>query len=227
MSVFLSIDLGAGSGRVIAGITDLKTLRLEEIHRFDNPGTDLPGGSFWNIVGLYRDIVEGLRRAVEKYGKDIVAIGIDTWGCDFGLIDGHGRLLGMPHQYRDARHEGMPAVMHTRLSEAEIYSLTGITTEFYNSSLHLLAEEQISSPALAAADKLLFIPDLLAYWLCGVQAVERTIASTSQLLDSSTGDWAWGVIEALGLPQRIFGKIIHPRTLPDPARQQAARIITP
>lgn len=225
MSVFLSIDLGAGSGRVIAGITDLKTLRLEEIHRFDNPGTDLPGGSFWNIVGLYRDIVEGLRRAVEKYGKDIVAIGIDTWGCDFGLIDGHGRLLGMPHQYRDARHEGMPAVMHTRLSEAEIYSLTGITTEFYNSSLHLLAEEQISSPALAAADKLLFIPDLLAYWLCGVQAVERTIASTSQLLDSSTGDWAWGVIEALGLPQRIFGKIVAPGTVLGPVRKEVARII--
>jgi rhamnulokinase len=225
MSVFLSIDLGAGSGRVIAGITDLKTLRLEEIHRFDNPGTDLPGGSFWNIVGLYRDIVEGLRRAVEKYGKDIVAIGIDTWGCDFGLLDGHGRLLGMPHQYRDTRHEGMPAVMHSRLSEAEIYSLTGITTEFYNSSLHLLAEEQVASPALAAADKLLFIPDLLAYWLCGVQAVERTIASTSQLLDSSTGDWAWGVIEALGLPQRIFGKIVAPGTVLGPIRKEVARII--
>lgn len=225
MPVFLSIDLGAGSGRVIAGITDLKTLRLEEIHRFDNPGTDLPGGSFWNIVGLYRDIVEGLRRAVEKYGKDIVAIGIDTWGCDFGLLDSHGRLLGMPHQYRDARHEGMPAVMHARLGEAMIYSQTGITTEFYNSSLHLVAEEQIASPALAAADKLLFIPDLLAYWLCGVQAVERTIASTSQLLDSSTGDWAWGVIEALGLPQRIFGKIVAPGTVLGPIRKEVARVI--
>ncbi len=225
MPVFLSIDLGAGSGRVIAGITDLKSLRLEEIHRFDNPGTDLPGGSFWNIVGLYRDIVEGLRRSVEKYGDEIVAIGIDTWGCDFGLLDPHGRLLGMPHQYRDARHEGMPAVMHAKLTEAEIYSLTGITTNFYNSSLHLLAEEQISSPALAAADKLLFIPDLLAYWLCGVQAVERTIASTSQLLDAGTGDWAWGVIEALGLPQRIFGKIVAPGTVLGPIRKEVARMI--
>ena len=111
MPVFLAIDLGAGSGRVIAGISDLKTLKLEEIHRFDNPGTDVPGGSFWNIVGLFRDILEGLRRGVEKYGKEIVAIGIDTWGCDFGLLDNHGRLLGLPHQYRDARHEGMPAVM--------------------------------------------------------------------------------------------------------------------
>jgi rhamnulokinase len=225
MPVFLSIDLGAGSGRVIAGVSDLKTLQLEEIHRFDNPGTDLPGGSHWNILGLFRDIVEGLRRAVEKYGKEIVAIGIDTWGCDFGLLDGHGRLLGMPHQYRDSRHEGMPAVMHAKLTEAEIYSLTGITTNFYNSSLHLLAEEQIASPALAAADRLLFIPDLLAFWLCGVQAVERTIASTSQLLDAGTGDWAWGVIESLGLPKRIFGRIVAPGTVLGPIRKEVARQI--
>ena len=225
MPVFLAIDLGAGSGRVIAGISDLKTLRLEEIHRFDNPGTDLPSGSFWNIVGLFRDIVEGLRRGVEKYGKDIVAIGIDTWGCDFGLLDNHGRLLGLPHQYRDARHESMPAVMHAKIPEAEVYAQTGITTNFYNSSLHLLAEEQISSPALSSADELLFVPDLLAFWLCGEKAVERTIASTSQLLDAGTGDWAWGVIDALGLPRRIFGKIVAPGTVLGTIREEVARDI--
>ena len=143
MPVFLAIDLGAGSGRVIAGISDLKSLRLEEIHRFDNPGTDLPGGSFWNITGLFRDILEGLRRGVEKYGREIVALGIDTWGCDFGLLDPRGRLLGLPHQYRDARHEGMPAVMHAKIPEAEIYARTGLTTNFYNSSLHLLADDEL------------------------------------------------------------------------------------
>lgn len=225
MPVFLAIDLGAGSGRVIAGISDLKTLRLEEIHRFDNPGTDLPGGSFWNIIGLFRDIVEGLRRGVEKYGKEIVAIGIDTWGCDFGLLDAHGRLLGLPHQYRDARHEGMPAVMHAKIPEAQVYEQTGITTNFYNSSLHLLAEEQISSPALSSADELLFVPDLLAFWLCGEKAVERTIASTSQLLDAGTGDWAWGVIDALGLPRRIFGRIVAPGTVLGKIRAEVAREI--
>ena len=225
MPVFLAIDLGAGSGRVIAGISDLETLRLEEIHRFDNPGTDLPGGSFWNITGLFRDIVEGLRRGVEKYGKDIVAVGIDTWGCDFGLLDCSGRLLGLPHQYRDARHEGMPAVMHAKIPEAEVYAQTGITTNFYNSSLHLLAEKQIASPALTSADQLLFIPDLLAFWLCGEKAVERTIASTSQLLDAGTGDWAWGVIDALGLPRRIFGRIVAPGTVLGKLRPEVAREI--
>lgn len=225
MPVYLAIDLGAGSGRVIAGVADGTSLRLEEIHRFENPGTDLPGGSYWNIVGLFRDITAGLRLAVERYGKEIVAIGIDTWGCDFGLLDGQGRLLGLPHQYRDSRHEGMPAVMHALLPEAEIYAQTGVTTNFYNSSLHLMAEAQAASPALANAEQLLFIPDLLAYWLCGKKVVERTIASTSQLLDAATGDWAWPVIEALGLPRRIFGEIVAPGTVLGPIRAEVAREI--
>ncbi|WP_367873469.1 rhamnulokinase family protein [Luteolibacter sp. Populi] len=225
MSVFLAIDLGAGSGRVIAGIAREGKLELEEMHRFDNPGTDLPGGSHWNIVGLFRDILEGLRRGVKKYGSEIVSIGIDTWAVDFGLLDRHGRLLGMPHQYRDPRHEGMPAVMHALMPEAEIYSHTGITTNFYNTSLHLMAEKELGSPALAAADSLLFIPDLLAYWLSGVKAVERTNASTSQLLDAATGEWSDEVIAALGLPRQIFGKIVAPGTVLGPIRKEVAREI--
>ena len=223
--VFIAVDLGAGSGRVIAAKTDLVTLELEEVHRFDNPGTDLPGGSFWNIIGLYREILEGLRRAVERHGDAIVSIGIDTWGCDFGLLDGHGELLGMPHQYRDPRFEGMAAAMHAILPEAEVYAQTGIKTNFYNSSLHLLAEARKHSPALANAERLLFVPDLLAYWLTGRQAVERTIASTSQLMDSTTGEWAWGVIDALGLPRKIFGEIVAPGTVLGPVRQEVADFI--
>ena len=223
--VFIAVDLGAGSGRVIAAKTDFSRLILEEVHRFDNPGTDLPGGSFWNIIGLYREILEGLRRAVELHGEDIVSIGIDTWGCDFGLIDANGELLGMPHQYRDPRFEGMAEAMHAILPEAEIYARTGIKTNFYNSSLHLLAEVRKGSSALSDAARLLFVPDLLAYWLTGRQAVERTIASTSQLLDATTGEWAWSVIDALGLPRRIFGEIVAPGTVLGPIRDEVAAAI--
>ena len=212
MSVHLSIDLGAGSGRVIAGILKSNRIHLEEVHRFDNPGTDLPGGSYWNVVGLFRDIREGLRRAAESYGSEIRSLGVDTWGCDFALLDAHGRLLGMPHQYRDPRHEPMPPKMHALMPEAEIYRHTGITTNFYNSSLHLLAEKELDSVALEHATTLLFVPDLLNYWLSGEIAVERTIASTSQLLDPATGDWAWDVIDALGFPRKIFGRIVAPGT---------------
>jgi len=223
--VFIAVDLGAGSGRVIAAKTDFSTLELEEIHRFDNPGTDLPGGSFWNILGLYREILEGLRRAVERHGENIVSIGIDTWGCDFGLLGPNGELLGMPHQYRDPRFEGMAEVMHAILPEEEIYARTGLKTNFYNSSLHLLAEARKNSPALSSAERLLFVPDLLAYWLTGRQAVERTVASTSQLLDPRTGEWAWSVIDALGLPKNIFGEVVAPGTVLGPIREEVAKFI--
>jgi len=223
--VFLAIDLGAGSGRVIAAKTDFSKISIEEIHRFDNPGTDLPDGSYWNLIGLYREILEGLRLAVARHGDAIRSIGIDTWGCDFGLLDANGQLLGMPHQYRDPRHEGMADALHGLLPEAALFERTGIQTNFYNTSLHLLAEEKRRSPALRHADRLLFVPDLLAYWLTGKTAVERTIASTSQLLDPRTGDWAWEVIEALGLPKRIFGEIVPPGTVLGPVRDEVARQI--
>lgn len=223
MPVFIAIDLGAGSGRVIAAHTDLQTLSLEEIHRFDNPGTDVPGGSHWNVIGLHREILSGLRIAAARFGQDIAAVGIDTWGCDHALLDRRGRLLGLPHQYRDPRHEGMPAKMHALMPEEEIYSHTGITTNFYNSSLHLLAEKLDASPALDVASHLLFIPDLLSYWLCGRMAVERTVASTSQLIDPATGDWAWPVIDALGLPRPIFGEIVAPGTLLAPLTETVCR----
>ncbi|MEI6819219.1 MAG: rhamnulokinase family protein [Verrucomicrobiota bacterium] len=223
--VFIAVDLGAGSGRVIAAKTDGSTLEFDEMHRFDNPGIDLPGGSFWDIIGLYREILQGLRRAVECYGEKIVSIGIDTWGCDFGLIDANGELLGMPHQYRDPRFEGMAEAVHALLPESEIYAQTGIKTNFYNSSLHLLAELRKGSSALQNAARLLFVPDLLAYWLTGRQAVERTIASTSQLLDARTGDWAWDVIDALGLPRQIFGEIVEPGTVLGVIRDEVAAFI--
>ncbi len=223
--VFIAVDLGAGSGRVIAAKTDFQTLELEEIHRFENPGTDLPGGSFWNVLGLYREILEGLRRAVERHGEKIVSIGIDTWGCDFGLLAPNGELLGLPHQYRDPRFEGMADEMHRWMPEAEIFAKTGIKTNFYNSSLHLLAELKKGGPALAASDRLLFIPDLLAYWLTGNPAVERTNASTSQLLDPRTGEWSWDVIRALGLPEKLFGGIVAPGTVLGPIREEVASFI--
>ncbi len=223
--VFLAADLGAGSGRVLAVKTDFTKLYLEDVHRFDNPGTDLPGGSFWNSVGLYREIVEGLRCAVERYGDRIVSLGIDSWGCDHALLDGGGKLLGLSHQYRDPRHEGMPAAMHALMPEREIYQHTGLRTNFYNTSLHLLAEAKAKSPALAAAQRLLFTPDLMAYWLTGEAAVERTIASTSQLFDPRANEWAWPVIDALGLPRRIFGRVVPSGTVLGSIRTEVGRAI--
>lgn len=210
---FLAVDLGAGSGRVIAATLQEFKLSLDEVHRFDNPGTEIPGGSFWNLIGLYHEIIDGLHKAVQLHGESIVSIGIDSWGCDYGLLAADGRLTGLIHQYRDHRHEGMAETLHAAMSEGEIYSHTGIKTNFYNSSLHLMAESRSDHPALRHSDSLLFVPDILGYWLTGRKAVERTVASTSQLLDPRSGDWSWEVIRALGLPERLFGEIVPPGTV--------------
>ncbi len=220
MKVYLSVDLGAGSGRVIAGKSDFSEghtsheyLELEELHRFDNNNVELPGGYFWDIVGLYRNILTGIRAGVDKYGDAVQSIGIDTWGCDYALISKNGNLLGMPYQYRDTRSEGMEATADSLMKTAEIYAQTGISPAFYNTSLHLLAQVQQKSQALHEADRLLFISDLIAYWLTGEKATERSIASTSQLYSPATKDWAWDVIDALGIPRRIFGQIHDPGTI--------------
>ncbi|MFK7910689.1 MAG: rhamnulokinase family protein [Akkermansiaceae bacterium] len=217
--VYLAIDLGAGSGRVIAGVVnvsesgqvdDQSTLKLEELHRFENRGCELPGGYFWNIIGIYENILEGLRIGIEKFGNDVVAIGIDTWGCDYGLISSNGNLLGIPHQYRDPRSEGMDTEADKLIGQDKIYASTGIMPAFYNTSGQLLAQVKNGSSALTEADSLLFIPDLLAYFLTGEKGNEQTVASTSQLFNPEKMDWAWNIIDALGIPRDIFCRIIKP-----------------
>lgn len=223
--VYLAADLGAGSGRVMAAKSDGSRIYLEELHRFSNPGTDLPGGSFWNPVGLFREIVEGIKVGVERYGERVRSISVDTWGVDYALLDESGVMLGLPHQYRDPRSDGMEEEMARLIDPAEAYAHTGIMPNFYNTSLQILAGSRNQPDQLAAARHLLFIPDLLSYWLSGNMAVERTIASTSQLFDPLHDDWAWPVIDALGLPRGIFGKVVPSGTVLGPLRAESAREI--
>lgn len=214
MKVYLAVDLGAGSGRVIAGKSDFSDghsdreyLELEELNRFDNNNAELPSGYYWDILGLYNNILDGIRKGVDKYGDAVKSIGIDTWGCDFGLLSRNKTLLAIPRQYRDPRSEGMAEEADKLIGQDRIYSLTGISPAFYNTSEHLLAQVRGDSTSLANAANLLFISDILGYWLTGEMANERTIASTSQLYSPATRDWAWEVIDGLGIPREIFGKI--------------------
>lgn len=216
MEVYLAIDLGAGSGRLVAGKYDGSKLELEEIHRFSNDGVEVNGANFWNTLQLFRSIQEGLSKAVGKFGDQIVSIAADTWGCDHAILDRLGNVLGGHHQYRDPRSEGMQEEMDRLISPEKVYAHTGVQPAFYNSSLHLLAEQIKGNPGLQIAERLLFTPDLLAYWLSGVQANERTITSTSQLYNPVADDWAWEVIDALKLPRAMFGKIVASGTVLGP-----------
>lgn len=222
MQVYIAIDLGAGSGRLVAGVYDGSTLQLEEVHRFSNDGVEINGGCYWNTIGLFESIQEGLHKAAEKYGDAIVSVGTDTWGCDCALLDKQGNLLGGHRQYRDPRIEGMQEEMDARIPMEDVFASTGVQPAFYNTSLHLLAESVKGNPCFDIANRLLFTPDLLAYWLSGVQANERSVTSTSQLYNPMERDWAWNVIDALGLPRKMFGNIVSSGTVLGPLTDSVA-----
>ena len=214
--VYLAVDLGAESGRLVAGLFDGHQLKLEEIHRFPNGPVSVMGRLHWNALGLFAEIKKAIAMAMKKYGPAAVSVGVDTWGVDYGLLDAQGQLLGNPRQYRDPRTNGMIEEACRRVPKADIYRQTGIQFMFFNTIYQLLSEVTQKNPGLGIADRLLFMPDLISYWLTGRKVSERTIASTSQLYDPRRKDWAWSLIKKLGMPKRIFGEIVDPATLLGP-----------
>jgi sugar (pentulose or hexulose) kinase len=208
--IYLAIDLGGGSGRVLGGKFDGERIELHELNRFTNTPLELPDGRHWNVTGIYLDIIEGLRLAAKRFGKNIVSMGIDTWGVDYGLLDAEGHLLGLPFQYRDHRTEGMMEKAFSIIPRKELYEATGIQMMFFNTAFQLLSETGQRDPMLRHAQDLLFTPDLLGYWLTGQKTQERSIASTSQLYDPRTRDWNYPLIERLRIPAHLFKAISDP-----------------
>ena len=168
----------------------------------------LPDGLRWNLLTLFAESLQGLRAA--RGAGPLAGIGVDSWGVDYALLDGQGRVLGLPFHYRDARTAGMIERAFERVPAEAMYAVTGIQTMPINTVFQLLAEED--APSLAAAAGIALVPDLFGLWLCGEQANERTNASTTGLLDARTGAWAVGLIERLGLPARIFQDLVEPGT---------------
>lgn len=209
-STHLAIDLGAGSGRVMSGHFDGRTIRLEEINRFANDGVRLPTGWHWKALQLHADIVKGIAEAHRRHGAAVVSLAVDTWGVDYGLLDARGRLLGTPWMYRDERTDGMIQAAETVVSRREIYGRTGIQFLFFNTLFQLMAEHRGYPETVAAADQLLFMPDLLAFWLSGERVVERTIASTSQMLRAGSAAWDTELVENLGIGSRLLRPVTDP-----------------
>ncbi len=198
MTELAAIDLGASSGRVVLGDFDGRRLTLEELHRFPNRPVRLPDGLRWNLLHLFTEAVEALR------GRSLDGVAVDTWGVDYALLDEHGRVLGLPFHYRDARTEGIEV--------PDLYALTGIQPMPINTVNQLLADDLV-----ARAEAIALVPDLLAYWLSGELANERTNASTTGLLDARTGEWSPDAIERAGLPARPFKALVEPGTRLGPA----------
>jgi rhamnulokinase len=211
-NVYLAIDLGAESGRVMAGLWNGKTIRLDEIHRFPNGPVYLGDSLRWDAVRLWAEIQTGLALAAKKYGKAVVSVGADTWGVDYVLLNQHDEMLGQPYAYRDARTNGLMEKAFRKVPRAEIFAQTGLQFMQFNSLFQLLAAKQHAPELLEATDCLLFMPDFIHWALCGSRVAEFTIASTSQCLNPLTRNWATGLLKKFGLPTRMFPEVVPPGT---------------
>jgi rhamnulokinase len=210
--VYLAIDLGAESGRVVAGVWNGKTIRLEEIHRFPNGPVYLGDSLRWDVVRLWAEIQNGLALAGKKYGKSIVSVGADTWGVDYVLLTGCDEMLGQPYAYRDARTNGMMERAFKKVPRAEIFAQTGLQFMQFNTLFQLLAHQQAAPGLLEAADVLLLMPDFIHWALCGSRVVEFTNGTTTQCMNPLTRNWATGLLKKFGLPTHIFPKVVPPGT---------------
>ncbi len=190
---------------------------MEEVHRFVNGPVHIPsarGDSLhWDTLRLFAEIQEGLKKAVACCGSELISLGIDTWGVDYGLLDRNDRLVGLPYHYRDSRNDTMMAEAFRRVPREEIFAATGIQFMQLNTLFQLLAQQVEDPEVLARTRTLLMMPDLLNFWLTGQKVSERTIASTSQALDPHRPAWATGLLERLGIPTHYLPTIVEAGTV--------------
>ena len=221
-TVFLAIDMGASSGRHVAGLFDGNRLTLEEVHRFENGPIAAAGHLYWNLLRQWDNIVQGLRAAAASYAGRIRSVGVDTWGVDFGLLGRGDELLGNPYNYRDARTDDMLERAFSIVPRAEIFSQTGLQFMQINTLYQLLAMKIGRSPLLDAAESLLMMPDLFHWLLTGVKANEFTDATTTQFFDPRRRGWATDLLNRLELPTHILGNIVSPGDTLGPLRASVA-----
>ena len=207
----LAFDFGGGSGRAILGSLEDGKIRMEEVHRFSNDPVILNDTMYWDTLRHFFEIKQGIVKAKQKGGFD--SIGIDTWGVDFGLLDEHGALLESAVHYRDDRTLGMQEEVFKAIPKDEVYRLTGLQFENFNTIFQLYSLVQKRPWLLEKADTLLLTPDLFNYFLTGEKKAEYTMAATTQLLDANTKEWCEPILEALRIPKKILPEIVPSGTV--------------
>ena len=210
MKNVLAFDFGASSGRAIIGSLCDGKISLKEVHRFSNDPVFIQKTLHWDILRLFHEIKQGILSAKNNGGFE--SIGIDTWGVDFGFLDKDGRLLENPVHYRDARTDNIVDEVFKIVSREEIYSRTGIQFMQFNTIFQLYYLSKYRKDLLDRADCFLLIPDLLGYFLTGEKSIEYTNASTTQLVNAKNRDWDFELIDKLGIPRKIFPKIVKSGT---------------
>ena len=204
-----AVDLGATSGRVVLGRVGPGVLEVTAVHRFPNDAVRTPDGLHWNLLELYRQILLGLSKALER-APELLSVGIDSWAVDYGLTDGN-RLVGNPFHYRDKRTAAGVRRVHRVVDHASLYARNGLQFQPFN-TLYQLAVEQAAGQ-LVPGRTVLLLPDLLTSWLTGIRVAERTNASTTGLADLRSGAWDTDLMARLDLPPQLFPPLVDPGTV--------------
>ncbi len=226
----LAIDLGASSGRAILGVLDGHPLRLrlEEVHRFEHRACPTPAGPVWDLTGIWQHVLTGLRTAqtwCADHHLRLTSIGVDAWGVDWVLIGKSGETLTLPRCYRDPQNEVVCERVLQRLGGfSRLYERTGIQLLPFNTLFQIAARHEHEPRLLESADRLLFLPDLLHFWLSGVAANELTIASTSAMLCVESPTWDRNMLTELGLPTHLLGELVAPGTVLGTLRSEVAEV---
>lgn len=207
----LAIDLGASSGRAIIGSLDSNNhLNLEVIHRFPNGGILISDSFYWNLLNLFEEIKNGIKKFVGKYGPDLSSIGIDAWGVDYVLLGNNDDPVGRTYHYRDKRTDGILEKMFKIVTKEEIFRQTGIQFMQINTSCQLLSMIIENSSNISIIKTILMVPDYLNLLLSNKKCNEYSIATTSQLYDPVKREWAYDLIKKLGLNPSWFGEVVQP-----------------
>jgi rhamnulokinase len=205
---YLAYDLGASSGKAVAGTFDGSKVTLEEIHRFTNGGVNVGTGLYWDALRLFDEMLTGLRKCVQSNGPDLMGIGIDTWGVDFALLDANDELLGNPRCYRDPRVNGMMDKAFLQVPKEEIFAETGLQFMEFNTLFQLYAMSLESAPQLKIAKTFLMMPDLFNFWLTGQKVCEFSDATTTQFYNPQKRSWATDLLDRLDIPSEMLSEIV-------------------
>lgn len=207
---FLAFDLGAESGRAVAGILDNGKLSLEVLHRFPTGAAPLGDTIYWDQPGIHRELRKGLCAYAAKFGKELAGLGTDSWGVDFGMLDKNGALVANPVHYRDKRNEGLPEKFFQVVPRKELQKRTGIQIMQFNTLFQLFYMSRERKHLLDITESILLMADLQNYFFCGEKAAEYTLASTAQMLDAGERDWAIDLLEHAGIPTGILPQVVSP-----------------
>lgn len=219
--ISIAADLGASGGKMARGGFDGEKLIIDDYFDFPNCPLGLNGNLYWDLFGLYKSILNG----TAQYAADgnIISIGIDTWGASYGFLDVRGRLLEPVYHYRDLRTQYSLDKVYELLPKRTLFERTGCQPNRSYTLPQLYSYIEYQEPVLQLADKMLFLPDLLAYFLCGETTTERSIAGTSGLLEPDQMGWAWDVLCALGIPERLLTRVVDAGNIKGELLQDVAR----